>query len=187
MPARKYIVVALAGLIALLIGVWAARSFYAPDTRQTHVSADLWAMQLPDPSGKVQSLAQWRSKILVLNFWATWCEPCRDEIPDLIAVRSEHAGKNVEIVGIAIDNARSVQTYMQDMRISYPVLIGEGDALAMARALGNASGALPYTVVVGPDGTVLMRHLGRLPKAKLQSILGSALVGSDRRPPPFNV
>ena len=175
MPARKFAVYTLAGLIALAIGVWAAKAHYIPDRRQTHAPEQLWAMQLPDSYGKPQSLSQWRGKILVLNFWATWCAPCRDEIPDLLATRSEYAGKRLELVGIAIDNPQLVKEYMRDMRIAYPILIGQGEALAMARALGNPSGALPYTVVISPDGNLLMRHLGRLPKAKLQAILDQSL------------
>lgn len=175
MPAKKYVAYALAGLIALVIGVWAARAHYTPDGRQTYAPDQLWAMQLPDSYGKPQSLVQWRGKMLVLNFWATWCAPCREEIPDLLATRSEYASKNLEIVGIAIDQAQSVKEYMHDMRIAYPVLIGEGGALTLARALGNPSGALPYTVVISPEGRVLMRHLGRLPKPKLQAILDHSL------------
>lgn len=131
----------------------------------------LWNLPFPNLSGATQTLGDWRGKTLVINFWATWCAPCREEIPDFIAIRSEYASKSVEIVGIAIDNAQAVKPYAQQMGISYPLLIGEGGALEMSRALGNPSGALPYTVVIAPNGAILLRHLGRLPKAKLQAIL----------------
>lgn len=131
----------------------------------------LWNLPFPNLSGTTQTLGDWRGKTLVINFWATWCAPCREEIPDFIAIRSEYASKSVEIVGIAIDNAQAVKPYAQQMGISYPLLIGEGGALEMSRALGNPSGALPYTVVIAPNGAILLRHLGRLPKAKLQAIL----------------
>ena len=131
----------------------------------------LWNLPFPGLSGKTQTLADWRGKTLVINFWATWCAPCREEIPDFIEIRREHAAKSVEIVGIAIDNAQAVTPYAQQMSITYPLLIGEGSELEMSRALGNPSGALPYTVVIGPDGAILLRHLGRLPKSKLQAKL----------------
>ena len=179
MPARKYVLYALAGLVALAVGVWAARAFYTPDARQTHAPDHLWAMRLPDQYGKPQSLAQWRGKVLVLNFWATWCAPCREEIPDFIAVRTQYRIQNVEMVGIAIDSAQPVATYAQEMHMPYPVLIGEGEALALARTLGNPSGALPYTIVINPAGKIVLRHLGRLPRARLEATL--AQITATRR------
>lgn len=131
----------------------------------------LWSLPFPSLSGKTLTLENWRGKTLVINFWATWCAPCRDEIPDFIAIRREYAAKGVEIIGIALDNAQSVKPYAQQMGISYPLLIGEGSALEMSRALGNPNGALPYTVVVAPNGAIILRHLGRLTKSNLQAIL----------------
>jgi len=171
MRVRQYALYTLLGALALGIGVWAAQKRYAPTADSNQVPTSLWAVPFIDTAGKPQSLAQWRGKTLVLNFWATWCAPCREEIPDLIAIRSQYTAKSVEIVGIAIDNAQAVGPYAREMKISYPVVIGDGAALDLARALGNPSGALPYTVVMAPDGTVLMRHLGRLSKSKLQAIL----------------
>ena len=162
---------ALLGVLALGAGIWVALSRYQPTANTNRMPQALWGLPLPNLSGNTQTLEEWRGKTLVINFWATWCAPCREEIPDLIAIRSEYAAKSVEVVGIAIDNAQAVQPYAQQMSISYPILIGEGSALEMSRALGNSSGALPYTVVIAPDGTILLRHLGRLPKSKLQAIL----------------
>ena len=162
---------ALLGVLALGAGIWVALSRYQPTVNTNHMPPALWGLPLPNLSGKTQTLEEWRGKTLVINFWATWCAPCREEIPDLIAIRSEYAAKSIEIVGIAIDNAEAVKPYAQQMSIPYPLLIGEGSALEMSRALGNPSGALPYTVVIAPDGAILMRHLGRLPKSKLQAIL----------------
>ena len=166
---------ALLGALALGIGVWTAQTRYTPTNVSNTVPAQFWQTSFPDPTGKPQSLEQWRGKTLVLNFWATWCAPCREEIPDLISIRSEYAVKSVEVAGIAIDNAQAVVPYVRQMNIPYPILIGEGDALGLARDLGNNMGALPYTVVITPDGSVIMRHLGRLPKAKLQAILDQSL------------
>lgn len=171
MRVRQYALYTLLGALALGVGVWAAQKHYAPTANSDQVPSSMWTMPLTDTAGQLQTLAQWRGKTLVLNFWATWCAPCRDEIPDLISIRRQYAVKSVEIVGIALDNAQAVSPYARDMKINYPIVIGEGAALDLARALGNPSGALPYTVAIAPDGTILMRHLGRLPKAKFQSIL----------------
>ena len=176
MRLRQFALYALLGTLALGIGVWVAQTHYAPTADTNRVPEALWDTPLSDMAGKPQSLVQWRGKTLVLNFWATWCAPCREEIPDLIAIRRQYAAKSIEIVGIALDNAQAVGPYARNMNISYPVVIGEGAALDLSRALGNPSGALPYTVVIAPDGTILMRHLGRLPKAKLQAILDQPLI-----------
>lgn len=162
---------ALVGVLALGAGIWIAQSRYQPIANTNQMPEALWSLRFPSLTGKTQTLGDWRGKTVVLNFWATWCAPCREEIPDLIAIRGEYAGKGVEIVGIAIDNAQAVKSYAQQMGIPYPLLMGQGSALDLSRALGNPNGALPYTVVMAPDGAILLRHLGRLPKSKLQSIL----------------
>ncbi len=178
---RRSALYALAGVTALAIGIWAAWAYYTPATKQTHADA-LWAMSLPDPSGKLQPLAQWRGQVLVVNFWATWCAPCREEIPDLIALRREYAANSVEMVGIAIDAPAPVAAYVRNMQMPYPVLIGQGEALALARELGNVSGALPYTVVIDADGAIALRHLGRLPRVKLQAALRQSVQRRETGP-----
>ena len=172
---------ALAALLALGIGAGVARHVYAPDTSKTQAPESLWTMRLPDQMGVPHPLSQWRGKVLVLNFWATWCAPCREEIPDFIALRARYHARNVEVLGIAIDASAPVKAYATEMRMSYPVLIGGGPAHELARALGNTSGALPYTVVINPAGKIIHRHLGRLPHAKLEAILApiTSVAGSS--------
>ena len=171
MRLRQSALYALAALLALGVGVGVARHVYAPDTSKTHAPESLWAMRLPDQMGAAHTLSQWRGKVLVLNFWATWCPPCREEIPDFIALRARYHARNVEILGIAIGATAPVKAYATEMNIPYPVLIGEGPAHELARTLGNTTGALPYTVVIDPAGKIVHRHLGRLPRARLEAIL----------------
>lgn len=168
---RQFALYALLGGLALGVGAWVAQQRYTPKAHGDRVPASMWTMPFTGMHAQRVTLAPWRGQTLVLNFWATWCAPCREEIPDLLAIRQQYADKSVEIVGIAIDNAQSVAPYANKMKIAYPIVLGEGEALNLARVLGNPSGALPYTVVVAPDGAIVMRHLGRLPKAKLQAIL----------------
>ena len=168
---RKTLLYALAGLLALVIGGWTARTLYAPRPADAQALARLWATSLPDTHGQNQALSQWRGKILVLNFWATWCPPCREEIPDFIALRAQFQSQNVEFVGIAIDNAGPVAAFSREMKIPYPLLIGEGAVHALARQPGNPSGALPYTIVIDRGGKIILNHLGRLPRAKLKAVL----------------
>jgi thiol-disulfide isomerase/thioredoxin len=134
-------------------------------------SRALFAATLVDLSGKQRRLAEWQGRAVLVNFWATWCAPCREEIPLLVAARRKYGPAGVEIVGIAIDNASKVAEYSRNMAISYPVLLAEADGLDLMRHLGNSSGGLPYTVVADRRGTLVHRRLGALKQGDLDSIL----------------
>ena len=157
-------------ILALGAGIWLAQTRYAPQAPTLSATA-LWPLAYPDTQGRPQALSQWRGRVLVLNFWASWCAPCREEIPDFVALRAQYAAKGVEFVGIAVDNSANVAQFMQRQTINYPILIGEGAATNLARQLGNPSGALPYTLVLDRDGNIVFKHLGRLPRARLEAIL----------------
>lgn len=158
-------------LAALAAGIWLAQTHYAPKSPAAAAVSGLWQLNFPDSQGHEQPLSQWRGQVVVLNFWASWCAPCREEIPDFVALRTQYRPKGVEFVGIAIDNPVNVTQFLQRLPINYPILIGEGAAHTLARQLGNASGALPYTIVFDRDGRVALRHLGRLPRATLEKTL----------------
>ena len=127
---------------------------------------------LVDLAGKPRQLTEWDGRILVWNFWATWCTPCREEIPLLIAAREKYEPWGVEIVGIAVDNAAKVREFSSSLNISYPILLAEADGLDLMRKLGNSSGGLPYTVVNDRQGNLVHRKLGALKQADLDAILG---------------
>jgi len=120
----------------------------------------------PDLDGRVRRLSEWQGKILVCNFWATWCAPCREEIPLLVAARQKYVPSGVEIVGIAIDNAAKVLEFSASFKISYPILLAD-----LMRKLGNDTGGLPYTVVADRAGTLVRRKLGALKEGELAAIL----------------
>ncbi len=132
----------------------------------------LRSASFPDLAGKTRQLAEWRGKVLVCNFWATWCAPCREEIPLLIAAREKYASSRVEIVGIALDNAAKVREFSLTYKISYPILLAEADGLDLMRQMGNSSGGLPYTVVADREGALVHRKLGALKEGDLDGILG---------------
>ena len=158
-------------LAALAAGAWMAHTRYAPQSPAAPAVDALWKLGFPDAQGKHQALSQWRGQVIVLNFWASWCAPCRDEIPDFVALRTLYRPKGVEFVGIAIDNSANVAQFLQQVTVNYPTLIGEGAAHSLVRQLGNPSGALPYTIVLDRDGKVVLSHLGRLPRATLETTL----------------
>lgn len=157
-------------LVALAAGIWLAQSRYAPQVPTASTEA-LWQLGFPDVQGRPQALSHWRGKVLVLNFWASWCAPCREEIPDFVGLRAQYQPQGVEFVGLAIDNQTNVAQFLQRQPVSYPILIGEGAASNLARQLGNPSGALPYTIVLDRDGNIVLKHLGRLPRATLEAAL----------------
>jgi thiol-disulfide isomerase/thioredoxin len=125
----------------------------------------------PDLSGQTRRLSEWRGKVLVCNFWATWCAPCREEIPLLVTAREKYGPLGAEIVGIAIDNAAKVREFSASFKISYPVLLADASGLDLMRKLGNGSGALPYTVVADRLGALVHRKLGALKEGEVATIL----------------
>ena len=136
-------------------------------------AADLLAARYPDLDGRMRRLREWHGRVVVCNFWATWCAPCREEVPLLVAARERWLDKGVEIVGIAIDSADNIQEFTKAYRVNYPVLIANATALELLRKLGNRSGGLPYTVVLDPAGGVNSRHLGALTEAELRRVVES--------------
>jgi thiol-disulfide isomerase/thioredoxin len=126
---------------------------------------------LADLSGRPQTLSQWRGKVLVVNFWATWCSPCRVEIPGFIELHRELADQGVQFVGIAIDQSAKVNDFARELGVNYPLLIGEDSALELQRQLGDQAGVLPFTVVLDSSGRLVTRHQGGMSAKQLRSIL----------------
>lgn len=126
---------------------------------------------LADRTGKPTSVSTWRGKSLILNFWATWCAPCRREIPLLGTLHDQWADRGVEVVGVAVDDRRAVAAYADEMKISYPLLIGEEDALDVAAQLGVASPVFPFSVFTDRRGEVVTLYLGELHPAQAALIL----------------
>jgi thiol-disulfide isomerase/thioredoxin len=138
-------------------------------------AAALLAISLPDPAGKQESLGQWKGKVLVVNFWATWCGPCREEMPAFVRAQTEHGSKGLQFVGIAVDQPDKVREFAQEIGLNYPALIGGYGAMELSRTLGNSVMALPFTVVVDRNGRIVHTQLGPLREQKLQSIVGELL------------
>ena len=132
---------------------------------------------LTDVEGRVRHIAEWKGKALVCNFWATWCPPCREEIPLLVSSHEKVLAKGGEIVGIALDSAKNVVEFTKTVRVNYPILVTDPSAIELMAKLGNASGGLPYTVFVDRAGSLMGHKLGMLhgPEldANLEKLLGS--------------
>ena len=134
-------------------------------------AAALMRLSLLDVAGKSQALSQWSSRLLLVNFWATWCEPCREEIPALIRAQKIFVGKNLQTVGIAIDSVDKVSEFSTKYGINYPVLMGGLESIYQNRQIGKSARALPFTVLVSPQGELLASHLGALNDTSLEQYL----------------
>lgn len=134
-------------------------------------SAALFKAGFNDLAAIRQPLAQWRGKVLVVNFWATWCPPCRTEIPEFIKLQTQYGTQGLQFVGIAIDETAKVQAFADEVGINYPVLVGDLEAVALSQATGNRLGGLPYTVVVDRSGKIVATELGGLTGAKLEALI----------------
>lgn len=135
----------------------------------------LFGVALPDAKGQEQSLGQWKGKVLVVNFWATWCTPCRDEMPEFVTAQRELGAKGLQFVGIAIDQADKVQEFSSEIGLNYPALIGGYGAIELSKTLGNRLGALPFTIIVDRSGQIAHTQLGPLREASLRAIVGQLL------------
>ncbi len=130
------------------------------------------AFSLADRAGKTTPIARWDGKSLIINFWATWCAPCRREIPLLETLQSEWAPQDVTVVGIAVDYRDKVLQFADRFKIGYPLLIGEQDALDAAAAFGVVSPVFPFTVFTDRRGEVVALFVGELHKPQADLILG---------------
>jgi thiol-disulfide isomerase/thioredoxin len=127
--------------------------------------------QLADRAGQMRSLQDWPDQALIVNFWATWCAPCRREIPLLQQLQRDRAGEGFQVIGIAVDFRDKVLAYADEMKIDYPLLIGEQEALDAAAAFGVTTVGLPFTVFSDRRGRIVTAHLGELTAAEADLIL----------------
>jgi peroxiredoxin len=122
-------------------------------------------------NGQQQTLKQWQGKIIVLNFWATWCPPCREEMPELSAMQNQYKQQNLVILGLSVDDLETTKTYMKTAPVSYPILSGDMTAMNLAESLGNNRGILPYTVIVDANGNVVKTFFGRVNQQLLEKTI----------------
>lgn len=131
----------------------------------------IYTASFTDLEGKSQSLGQWQKKLLVINFWATWCAPCKEEMPIFAKLQQSFASNSVQFIGIAADSKLNVANFAQKSPVGYPLYPDESGAIAFSKRLGNRLGLLPHTVVVAPGGEVVYAKLGLIVEDEFVAIL----------------
>lgn len=134
-------------------------------------SSALFAAKLPNENNVQQALNQYQGKIIVLNFWATWCAPCREEMPELSQLHMENLNKDVVVLGVAIDSEALIKEFTQTTPVTYPLFAAEDEGMAIGLQLGNDRGVLPYTVIIDRRGNVVKTYFGRINKGLLETTL----------------
>jgi thiol-disulfide isomerase/thioredoxin len=175
---RNYFLIAVGGALLGAASGFAWRAFddrAAPKPPNPVVETieqidALPAFSYPDLSGRERQSEEFSDKVVVLNFWATWCPPCRKETPEFVALQNEFA-EQVQFIGIAIDDEEAVREFADSYSVNYPILLGDMAAVAMSRSLGNRYEGLPFTVVAAPGGEVVLRHIGGLERDQLEPLL----------------
>ena len=160
----------IVGLISLLLG-WAA-SHWTNSSEPPVLEQETWKTFLKaewrSPDGQVLDTSQWANKTVVLNFWGSWCPPCVEEIPMLSKLSSSLNDKNVLFLGIGIDSPSNIREFLKKSPISYPVAMGGIDGSNWSKRFGNDTGALPFTVIINPEGKIILTKLGKISENEIK-------------------
>jgi thiol-disulfide isomerase/thioredoxin len=155
-------VLCLAGGFGL--NLWLRQQAPPPD------SSTLPVFSLPTLDGRKQSLSKWQGKIRVINFWATWCPPCRKEIPELVALQAQYPDELV-VIGVAIDDQEAIVDFLKTTTINYPVLLGDSQCIGLSRQLGNSKEVIPFTVIADQQGKIVFSQVGEFAGDKVKAVL----------------
>ena len=175
MNRRQWISIIGFNLLALAAGVmtsqWIFKAELADDPAIKAFFANTW--QTPD--GKSVHTKDWHGKVLVVNFWASWCPPCVEEMPTLDKLQAEFKSQNVLFVGIGIDSPSNIREFLENTPVSYPIVIGGLEGSNLSKQMGNSQGALPYTIIIDAKGKSTSSKLGKISEEELRKTIKLAL------------
>ena len=172
-------VAAAAALAGVGVAYWRDKQAAAsePVAKLQPVSGDLndlWQMQFDTPDGRKLPMQSLKGKPLLINFWATWCPPCVEELPLLERFYSQNKPKSVQIVGLAADKPEAVRAFLKKLPLTFPIGITDLSGIALSKSWGNLAGGLPFSVMLAADGRVMQRKMGKLSEEDLKIWLTAA-------------
>jgi thiol-disulfide isomerase/thioredoxin len=178
----RQLIITLVAITALLAGFYlSARHFSEPVATPQPLSNGVLLgsyrpdFQLASNSGEFLGPADFSGKTILLNFWATWCAPCRQEMPMLMDLQRSHKSAGLQVIGIALDDAQIVRNFIKTFGISYPILVGSEDVFTTSAAYGNGEGVLPYSVLIDKTGVVRWQYAGIIKHEEISSLLSELL------------
>jgi thiol-disulfide isomerase/thioredoxin len=175
MNRRQWICIAGISLAALVAGVLASQWIYKTGLASDPAIKAFLANPWQTPNGKPVDTAQWHGKVLVVNFWASWCPPCVEEMPTFDKLQMELKSQNVLFVGIGIDSPSNIREFLEKTPVSYPIAIGGLEGSNLSKQMGNLQGALPYTIIINAEGRATYRKLGKISEDDIKNRILEAL------------
>ena len=170
---KKIIAFVVIAVLFTSIGIYFGVKRLQPSAPADTAVAALMQVSMKDSAGKQRKMSEWQGKVVVLNFWATWCPPCVSEMPELVALQNDFGSKNVQVVGIGIDSPSNIREFAEKHQITYPLLLGGLEGSELSKQFGNESGGLPFTLLIGADGSVRKSYMGRLDMQQVRTDLSS--------------
>lgn len=178
----RRLLITLVSISAMMAGFYLSAKHFAEPAQQALPPSDGNLVgskrpnfELANNHGEMVSVEDFQDKTILINFWATWCGPCREEMPMLVDLQSQHADRGLQVVGIALDDAKVVDNFVRTFGISYPILVGEADVFNVSAAFGNQEGVLPFSVLIDRDGVVRWQYAGKLKPQDVHEWLGEIL------------
>jgi thiol-disulfide isomerase/thioredoxin len=168
---RRNLLLAGAGILACSAGALGGYAWLQRQQAAKPEAAKLLDAQFLGLDDQKSGLNQWRGKTLLVNFWATWCGPCREEMPDFVRAQNEFGARGLQIVGLAVDRKEPVQRFMRELGVNYPVLMADVAWLDEVKTMGNPQGVLPYSVVFTPKGEVMLNRVGKIKFSEIATIM----------------
>jgi len=165
---KNIVLLVVLAVLAASAGMYLGAKNFSLAAPQPAAVSHLFGQTLPDVSGTPQALSHWRGKALVVNFWATWCAPCVEEMPELTQLQQDLNGKNIQIIGIGIDTAANIAEFSSKLKISYPLYVAGMGGTDLFRLFGNQAGGLPFTVLLDAHGQIKKTYLGQLKMDELR-------------------
>jgi thiol-disulfide isomerase/thioredoxin len=179
MNKRQWGLILIAGALAAVFGMGLSSYKYRVEKASDTAIEELLTRELRSPDGTIHQTSDWRGKILVINYWASWCPPCVEEMPELVRSQTKYASKNVLFVGIGVDSPSNIREFLVKTPVNYPIVLGGLDGATWAKKMGNPSSALPFTLMVDRKGAIVKTKLGKISEDELSSWIDNAIIASQ--------